>query len=373
MLTSLYIHIPFCSQICTYCDFHKEVARDSKKELYINALIKELYNHKDDVMNVTTVYIGGGTPTSLNLVLLEKLLQSINDVVDINKVKEFSIESNPNDYSVELIKLLKKYHVNRVSIGVQTFNEEHLSFLGRTHKKSDVISSIELLRSHGFNNISVDMMFSLINQTEEDLDEDLRQVLALNIDHISYYSLILEEKSKLYYVLQKNNISMNNEDLEGIMYNKVINTLTENGYTHYEISNFSKPSFESEHNSTYWNNSEYLGIGTGSHSMFGGKRYYNTQNITKYINLINQDNYDFTDSYEYNGLLDEMMLGLRLIRGINIDEINKKYQIDVFTRFPELEGFIQQGILQNRNGYLSFTRKGILLGNLVFQVFVEVL
>ena len=373
MLTSLYIHIPFCSQICTYCDFHKEMAKDKKKERYIAALIKELNHHKDEIMNVKTIYIGGGTPTSLNLPLLEKLFKAIHQIINMDTVIEFSIESNPNDYTVELVKLLKQYGVNRTSIGVQTFNQTQLDFLGRTHNKSDVLNAIQLLRDNGFKNISVDLIFSLVNQTEEDLEKDLKEVLQLDIDHISYYSLILEEKSKLYYLLDKNKISMNSEDLEGIMYNKVINTLTKNNFEHYEISNFSKQGFQSLHNKTYWLNKEYLGCGSGSHSMYGNKRYYNIHNVSKYIELIENDNYGFTEVYDYDGLQDEMMLGLRLLKGVNIEEINRKYHTDLFTRFPDLIKFIDQNILKIEEGYLSFTRSGILLGNIVFQLFVEVL
>ena len=190
MLTSLYIHIPFCSQICTYCDFHKEMAKQSKKERYINALITELNHHKQDLKTIKSIYIGGGTPTSLDISLLEKLLNAIKDTIDIDSILEYSIESNPNDYTIELIMLLKKYGVNRVSIGVQTFDEKHLSFLGRTHHESDVLNAIKLLRENDFNNISVDMIFSLINQTETELINDLAKVIALDIDHISYYSLI---------------------------------------------------------------------------------------------------------------------------------------------------------------------------------------
>jgi oxygen-independent coproporphyrinogen-3 oxidase len=349
------------------------MAKQSKKEKYISALIKELEYHRNEIKNVKTIYIGGGTPTSLELPLLEKLLITINNLIDMDNVLEFSTESNPNDYNLELILLLKKYNINRVSIGVQTFDKEQLKFLGRTHTKNDVLNAIKLLRENDFTNISIDMIFSLVNQTEDDLEKDLIEVLKLDADHISYYSLILEEKSKLYYLLGKNKISMNSEELEGLMYNKVINTLEENSLMQYEISNFSKPGFESLHNKTYWLNLEYLGVGTGSHSMYQGFRYYNPTNITKYIKMIEEDDFTFHTSYEYDSLNEEMMLGLRLIKGININEINEKYNIDILTYFPDLNKYLDQNIIEVNNGYLRFTRDGILLGNLVFQIFVEVL
>ena len=235
MLTSLYIHIPFCSQICTYCDFHKEMAKQSKKERYIDALITELKLHKEALASIKSIYIGGGTPTSLDINLLEKLLKAIKVTINLDSIVEYSIESNPNDYNIDLVRLIKKYGVNRVSIGVQTFNQKHLSFLGRTHNEQDVLNAITLLRNNEFNNISVDMIFSLINQTKEELEIDLEKVIKLDVDHISYYSLILEEKTKLQFLLDQNKISMNSEDQEGLMYNIVIDTLVESGFKHYEI------------------------------------------------------------------------------------------------------------------------------------------
>lgn len=373
MLTSLYVHIPFCSQICTYCDFHKEMAKQSKKERYIDALITELKHHKEDLKSVQSIYIGGGTPTSLDLTLLEKLLSAIKNTIDLDSILEYSIESNPNDYNLELVLLLKKYGINRVSIGVQTFNESHLSFLGRTHHESDVINAIKILRENDFNNISVDMIFSLINQTEKELRSDLEKVVLLDIDHISYYSLILEEKTKLQYLLDQKKISMNSEDTEGLMYNIVIDTLVKSNFEHYEISNFSKDKKESFHNKTYWLNKEYLGIGSGSHSMYDKMRYYNPHNVSKYIKMLEHKNINIKTSYEYDSLNEELMLSLRLMKGINISKINQRYNIDLFKKYPELETFILDKILEVDQGNLRFTRKGILLGNLVFQIFVEVL
>ncbi len=373
MLTSLYIHVPFCNQICTYCDFHKEIAKDSKKTRYIYSLREELKHNKDLYSELETVYIGGGTPSSLDLNLLEILLKTINDLIDINRIKEFTIETNPNDISIQFIKLIKKYNINRVSVGIQTFSDKHLNFLGRTHSKTDIYHCINLLKEYNIPNISVDMIFSLINQTVEELVADINEVIKLDVNHISFYSLILEEKTKLYYLYENNKISMNSEDLEGVMYNKVINTLTDNNYLHYEISNFAKPGFESLHNKTYWLNREYLGLGSGAHSQYQNKRLYNPHNVTQYIEKIENNDFSFQTEYEYGGLEDEMMLGLRLLKGINIDYINNKYNIDLLLKYPELNEFIAKSILVIDNGYLHFTREGILLGNEVFKIFVEVL
>lgn len=369
MLTALYIHVPFCEKICVYCDFHKEMATLSKKTKYIDALIKEIEINKDSYKYIETVYIGGGTPSNLPNPLLEKLLIAINDNININKNVEFSIETNPNDINMEKAELFHKYNINRVSVGVQTFNKSHLEFLGRTHNKEDVINAISNLKTSGINNINVDMIFSLVKQTEEELREDIKEVLKLDITHISYYSLILEEKTTLYHLYNQNIVSMNSEDLEALMYNVVIDSLVDNGFNHYEISNFSKNNFQSKHNTIYWTNLNYLGLGSGSHSLIDGKRYYNESNVSKYINNMLNDIIEFKIEYETEPLREELIMGLRLLKGINIEDINKKYSIDLLKDYKELNDFIKKGLLILENGNIHFTRNGLMLGNVVFGIF----
>ena len=373
MLTSLYIHIPFCNQICTYCDFHKEMATDFKKEEYIIALIKELEHHSDKYVNLKTIYIGGGTPSSLSHSLLEKLLSKISQVIELENIVEYSIETNPNDINENFALLIKKYGLNRVSIGVQTFNTGHLKFLGRQHSINDIYKSIYIINNVGISNISIDLIFSLVNQTIDQLEYDLEEAVKLNIKHISFYSLILEEKTKLFYLYEKEKISMNSEDLEGLMYNKVMDFLNSHGFMQYEISNFSKPSYESMHNSAYWLNEEYLGLGSGAHSLFNKKRFNSVLSVKKYIENIKGDIFDDYTYYDYDELSDTVMLGLRLTHGVNVEEINSKYKVNLIAKYPEINRFIHNNILQLKNGYLSFTKEGILLGNEVFKIFVEVL
>lgn len=369
MLTALYIHIPFCESICVYCDFHKEMASLKKKTEYIDALIKELELNKDSYQDIKTIYIGGGTPSSLPNSLLEKLLIAINRLIDINNNIEFTIETNPNDIDKEKAELFHKYHINRVSIGVQTFHEAHLKFLGRTHNKQDVKNAIQNLKKVAIHNINIDMMFSLVNQSEEELRQDIKEVLKLDITHISYYSLILEEKTTLYHLYKKNIISMNSEDLEGLMYNIVIDSLLESGLNHYEISNFCKAGYESKHNLIYWKNLNYLGLGSGSHSLIDGKRYYNESNVSKYISNLKNGIKEFKIEYETESLREELIMGLRLLKGINLDTINKKYDINLLDKYQEINDFIKKGLLILEQGNLHFTRSGLLLGNLVFGIF----
>jgi len=369
MLTALYIHIPFCDKVCTYCDFHKEIATPKKQEKYINSLINELKSYKNDFKKLVSIYIGGGTPSSLPNILLEKLFIEINNHISIKELKEFSIETNPNDITKEKAELFKKYKISRVSIGVQTFNDKHLKFLGRTHAKDDVTKAIKHLNDTGITNINIDMIFSLVNQTTEELVDDIKELLKLDIKHISYYSLILEEKTILYHLYKQNLISMNSEDLESLMYNKVIDILSENGFFHYEVSNFSKDGFQSLHNTVYWKNMEYLGIGSGAHSLYKGKRFSNISNVSKYIeNGINKD-FTHKEYYEVEPLREELMMGLRLLNGVNVSFVNNKYQINIFDKYPKLQEFIDNGMLLYENDLLFFSRKGLLLGNLIFSIF----
>ena len=243
--------------------------------------------------------------------------------------------------------------------------EEHI-------KKKMLIRQLKHLQNAGIENISIDLIFSLINQTIDELEADLRQTQALDIKHISYYSLILEENTKLFYLYDKKEIDMNTEDLEGAMYEQVVNTLEKYGFNQYEISNFSKPGYESLHNVTYWTNKEYLGIGSGAHSLYNNKRFNHIANVKQYIAQIKADDYAFHYVYDYQSLNDECMLGLRLTKGLNISDIESRYNIKLLERFNALQKFIDIGILEIIDEYLRFTTKGILLGNEVFKVFLEV-
>lgn len=372
MLTSLYLHVPFCNQICTYCDFHKEIATTTKKRNYMNALCEEIKLHKKEYTSLSTIYIGGGTPSSLDLELLETLLQTIKETIDLTNIIEYSMETNPNDITEDFAKLIFKYGINRVSIGVQTFNQKHLTFLGRTHSKEDVFNSIKILRNTGFQNISIDMMFSLIHQTMQELEKDVNEAIKLGVEHISYYSLILEEKTTLSYLYKKNNISLNSNELEADMYEFVINRLAKAGYIQYEISNFSKGNHKSLHNLTYWHNLDYLGLGSGSHSKVENKRFFHATNVTKYINDITSKQYHQYEAEAYDSITDEMILGLRLIEGVSIEYINNKYQIDLLRAYPEITDFINSGHLKLEEGYLALTTKGLFVGNEIFMIFVEV-
>ena len=370
MLTSLYIHIPFCKHICTYCDFHKEVATLEKKKAYLNALIEEILEVKESIRNIKTIYIGGGTPSNYSIKDLTRLFQTLSSVIETNNDLEYTIEVNPDDITKEYAELFKKYGINRVSMGVQTINKENLSYLRRTHNEDDIKNAISYLKEAGISNISIDMIFNIPNQTMKQLDEDIAFVLNQDIKHISYYSLILEEKSILYQQVLQNKITIKDQDVEGDMYVKVIDALTNNGYNHYEISNFSTQGFESEHNKTYWTNKDYLGLGSGAHSLIGNKRFNNVSNVRRYIEGVTTKT-PYKEEYDRFELEDEVMMGLRLLSGISIEDINMKYKIDLFKTYPLLNEYVKQDYLKIEHGKLKFTTKGLLVGNIVFMAVME--
>lgn len=368
MLTSLYIHIPFCDNICTYCDFKKEIASSNKKANYISALIKELNYYKDDFKKVKTIYIGGGTPSSLELNLLENLFKAIEEVIDTKNLIEYSIETNPNDINQSFVSLITKYNVNRVSMGVQTFKVSLLKLLNRNHSIDDVYNAVSLLKKNNITKINIDMIFSIPTSNIVDLQNDLKHIKKLDVTHISYYSLILEEKTVLNYQIEHNKFSLIDEETEALMYNIVLDNLLEQGFNQYEISNFQKQEDYSYHNLTYWTNKEYLGIGVGAHSLFNQQRWFNTNNVSDYISMCENNNFS-KNSYSYEELREVLMLGLRLTKGISITNINETYKIDLLQQYPDLIKYISEGLLVIKDDYLSFTRKGLLLGNLVFEIF----
>jgi oxygen-independent coproporphyrinogen-3 oxidase len=368
-MLGLYIHIPFCQAICTYCDFVKEVAKDEKKSAYIKALIKEINYYELETRMISTIYIGGGTPSHLPLHDLEVLLKTINQVVDMTNVKEFTIECNPNDVTSELAKLLKHYGVNRISLGVQTFDEDKLKFLNRKHKNQDVYQAIKAFNQAGIDNISIDLIFSLINQTLDDVKKDLAIAKTLNIKHISYYSLILEERTRLHHLVKTNQVSMNDSDLEASMYEYIMDALNKTPLKQYEISNYALSGYESKHNLIYWHNQDYIGLGSGAHGKINGSRYMNHLTVKSYIEAINAHGKGLLETYPYEGLKDTLLMGLRVLKGIHVDTINDTYKIDLFNVYPKLQTFIQKGFLDYEEGYLRFTRKGIMLGNYIFEIF----
>ncbi len=320
-MKSVYIHIPFCSSICSYCDFSKFYYNEDWVNQYLEALNNEIdLNYKGEVLK--TLYIGGGTPSCLNIEQLTKLFNIIKKFNLSTKV-EFTFECNVENINKEKLEFLYKKGVNRLSIGVQTFNNDLLKILNRHHTKEEVIEKINLAKSIGFNNINVDLIYAIPKEDMNILKNDLDLFLSLNINHISTYSLIIEPNTKLYIDKFKNI----DEDLDYEMYKYICTKLKENGYNHYEISNFAKDGYESSHNLTYWNNEEYYGFGLGASGYVNGIRYDNTKNLNKYLNK----NYIY-ESHELElkeTIENEFILGFRKVKGINKKIFQDKYNINI--------------------------------------------
>ena len=331
-MKSAYIHIPFCKSICSYCDFCKMNYQKEWIEVYLDVLKEEIEEkYADEYLD--TIYIGGGTPSCLSKEELNKLFDIIK-IFNLNEEYEFTFECNVNDITEELLNILKENQVNRLSIGVESFNNNNLKLIERKHTFEDALTKINLVKNYGFNNINVDLIYALPEETLSTVKKDINQLLKLDIPHISTYSLIIEEHTKL----KIKGIKEIDQDLDAKMYEYIVKKLTNNNYNHYEISNFAKKGYESRHNLTYWNNEYYYGFGLGAHGYVHGVRYENTRSFHDYLN----GNYILEENIlsKQQIMENELMLGLRKTKGINLNEFFNKYDInlqDVFDIKPLLK------------------------------------
>ena len=359
---SVYIHIPFCSNICSYCDFCKMYYDEEKVDRYLIALEEEIKkNYKMELID--TLYIGGGTPSCLNIKQLNKLL-NILKIFKLNKEYEFTFECNIENIDEEKAKLLYQNNVNRISIGIQTFNNSLLSNLGRNHRKEDVINKINLLKKVGFNNINVDLMYALPNETLDDLKNDIDAFLNLDINHISTYSLILEPNT----IFGINNVKGVDEEKDLEMYNYICSTLSNNGFKHYELSNFAKVGFESKHNLTYWNNKEYYGFGLGASGYIDSIRYTNTRSFKHYINNVNLHVEEHLLSRKEK-MENEMILGLRKIDGVNKDDFKHKYNQNIEDVF-DIKSLIENKLLIDNGTNIYINPKYLYIQNSILINFI---
>ena len=371
-IRGVYIHIPFCKYICSYCDFNKFYIQRQPVDKYIDCLIDEI-NSMDKVQNIETIYIGGGTPSALNDEQLHRLLLALRKKIP-QQLREFTFEANPEDLVDSRVALVKEYGVDRISMGVQTFNDELLKILGRGHVAGDVDMAITNCKKYGIKDINVDLMFSLPKQTMEDLFDSMKKVVGYDISHVSCYSLILEQKTKLYNQVRDKKVTLPSNETEEKMYDEVINFLTANGYNQYEISNFARPGHESVHNSSYWENIEYYGLGAGAHGYIDGVRYANQGALKFYIDSMlekghaRREEHTVTDKEKIE---EEMFLGLRLLKGVDLNTFEEKYGKRAEKIFKEvIDKNLKIGYLEIDDNKLRLTRKGLFYGNEVFSEFL---
>ncbi|HEN8938111.1 TPA: radical SAM family heme chaperone HemW [Streptococcus agalactiae] len=370
-LTSAYVHIPFCTQICYYCDFSKVFIKNQPVDAYLQALIREFRSY--DITELRTLYIGGGTPTSISAVQLDYLLTELIRDLNLNTLEEFTIEANPGDLTVDKIEVLQKSAVNRVSLGVQTFNDKHLKRIGRSHNEAQIYSTIDALKTAGFQNISIDLIYALPGQTMDDVRSNVAKALSLNIPHLSLYSLILEHHTVFMNKMRRGKLHLPTEDLEAEMFEYIISEMERNGFEHYEISNFTKPGFESRHNLMYWDNVEYYGVGAGASGYLDGIRYRNRGPIQHYLKGVSEGNARLSEEVlSKNEMMEEeLFLGLRKKEGVSIGKFEQKFGTSFEKRYGQIVQELQSdGLLKENNGFIQMTKKGLFLGDTVAEKFI---
>lgn len=378
----IYIHIPFCKQRCYYCDFVSYANKQEKVKEYINCITKEIdsYLYELENYNVTTIYIGGGTPSFIDSIYIVNLLNKLRDKLKNNDTKwsniEITIEVNPGTVNLEKLKKYKEAGANRVSIGLQSSNDKLLKQLGRIHNYQEFLNTYQTARQVGFENINVDLMLGLPNQSIQDLRETIENVVKLTPEHISVYSLILEENTKMEQCIKSGKLELPDEEVERQMYWYVKNKLELNGYEQYEISNFSKKGRESKHNTNCWKQKEYIGLGIAAHSYINRKRYSNIEDLDKYIENIKANEIEKNRRTHEIQTIDEaqkeyMILGLRTIKGVSIQEFKEEYgENPIYLFREELNELVNEDLLEIDSDFIRLTNKGLDLANLVFEEFV---
>ncbi|RSI36025.1 radical SAM family heme chaperone HemW [Streptococcus sanguinis] len=369
--TSAYVHIPFCTQICYYCDFSKVFIKNQPVDSYLEHLIEEYDSY--DIKKLRTLYIGGGTPTALSAPQLAFLLEKLTDKLDLSYLEELTIEANPGDLDREKIAVLKDSPVNRVSLGVQTFNDRMLKQIGRSHSEKDIYENIANLKKAGFDNISIDLIYALPKQSMEDVKTNVAKAIALDIPHMSLYSLILENHTVFMNRMRRGKLPLPKEDLEAEMFDYIIAELEKAGFEHYEISNFSKPGFESRHNLMYWDNAEYYGIGAGASGYVDGVRYKNHGPIRHYLQAVEAGNARVQEEVLTlkEKMEEEMFLGLRKKSGVSKKRFEEKFGLSFEDHYGAVVSELtDQGLLVPDRDIVRMTKQGLFLGDTVAEKFI---
>lgn len=369
--TSAYVHIPFCTQICYYCDFSKVFIKNQPVDAYLEALIKEFESYQ--INSLKTLYIGGGTPTAITAKQLDYLLSHLQQHLQLDQLEEFTIEANPGDLTEDKIAVLGQSAVNRISLGVQTFNDKQLKQIGRSHTEAQIYTTIASLKEAGFQNMSIDLIYALPGQTIQQVKENVAKALALDIPHLSLYSLILEHHTVFMNRMRRGKLQLPTEDLEAEMFEYIISEMEANGFEHYEISNFTKPGFESRHNLMYWNNDEYFGCGAGASGYLNGIRYRNRVPIQHYLKAVVDGNARLSEEVltKEEMMEEELFLGLRKKSGVSVSRFQEKFGLSFESRYGSVVRELQaQGLLVKDKDFVRMTKKGLFLGDSVAEKFI---
>lgn len=376
-MLGVYIHIPFCSAKCGYCDFHSLVADDNFVGNYLNGLKQEIIYCGTQLIDTkpTSLYIGGGTPTILSVTQIEELVRTVQDNFRFSPGCEFTVEANPGTVTKEKCEKLAEIGVNRISLGSQAFQDNLLKSIGRLHTVADIYHSVELFNQAGITNINLDLIHGLPNQSFKDWKLSLERAAKLHPAHISCYSLSIEEETPFKRKLDQGKLDLPPEETEIEMFEYTRSFLVARGYQHYEISNYALPGRQSRHNLTYWLNGSYIGLGSGAHGYFQGSRYSNCRDLKLYINNWHKQipAIEYQEQIEPNQAMDEMMMmGLRLIKGVKDERFKQLYGCSYHDVYPEqIKELIARGLLESETGWLRLTQRGISLGNMVFSAFIR--
>lgn len=369
-MAGIYIHIPFCKSRCIYCGFYSTTLLDLRKK-YINAVCREMELRKNYIREpFSTIYLGGGTPSLLDEAELTKLFLYINNVYDVDRNAEITMECNPDDITPEFTNMLSRLSINRVSMGAQTFADSRLRLLHRRHNSDEVKHAVKLLREAGIKNISIDLMFGFPDESLSQWKEDISAALALNVEHISAYSLMYEEDTPLWKMLDTGKVKEIDEELSLAMFKELVRQLTDAGYEHYEISNFARPGYRSRHNSSYWHQVPYIGLGAAAHSFALNSRQWNVADLKLYIEKINNgiipmEREELDNDTTFNDII---TTALRTSDGIDLNametRLGKRYRNTLISAAGK---HIEQGLLEIRHDRLRLTAEGIFISDMVMS------
>lgn len=369
-MAGIYIHIPFCKSRCIYCGFYSTTLLDLRKK-YINAVCREMELRKNYIREpFSTIYLGGGTPSLLDEAELTKLFLYINNVYDVDRNAEITMECNPDDITPEFTNMLSRLPINRVSMGAQTFADSRLRLLYRRHSSDEVKHAVKLLREAGIKNISIDLMFGFPDESLSQWKEDISAALALNVEHISAYSLMYEEDTPLWKMLDTGKVKEIDEELSLTMFKELVCQLTDAGYEHYEISNFARPGYRSRHNSSYWHQVPYIGLGAAAHSFDLNSRQWNVADLKLYIEEINNgiipmEREELDNDTTFNDII---TTALRTSDGIDLNametRLGKRYRNTLISAAGK---HLEQGLLEIRHDRLRLTAEGIFISDMVMS------
>lgn len=365
-LSGIYIHIPFCKTICTYCDFYS-ITNESHIDVFVDNLCKEIHLRKDELPeSIKTIYFGGGTPSRLTKQHFEKIFDTLYSNFNINPTAEITVEVNPDDLSTEYIKILSCLPINRLSIGIQSFNDNELIFLSRRHTASQAINSVKECLNYGFNNINIDLIYGLPGQTTKIWEQNLKQATNLEIKHLSAYHLVYEKKTRMYSMLKAGKVKPIDDEVSIEMFSILIDWMKSHNFIHYEISAFGKDGYLSEHNISYWKGNKYIGLGPAAHSFDGENRSWNVASLNQYINslktgVLKRNSEHLTLNEKYNEFI---LTGLRTMWGVDLNDLKLYFGDKIYTYcIKNADKYINRKLLSIEGNTMKITRKGIFISD----------